>query len=106
MEESLAASQAATRLVQGISREIVNPIVVVLFAFALVVFLWGVRRYIAHADDPEERAQGAQHILWGIIGMGLMVMSFAIARIVANTFGVAQDAQTKEDIENVLGPGR
>jgi Type IV secretion system pilin len=101
MIETLAASATATKLVGKISEVIVNPLVVIMFTFALVLFLWGVRAYITGADNPEARAKGAQHILWGVIGMALMFMSFTIVRIVLDTFGL-QDSETKKDIDNVL----
>ncbi|MFA6050617.1 MAG: hypothetical protein WC761_05465 [Candidatus Paceibacterota bacterium] len=102
MEGSLAATApAAQKLIENINGLIVNPLIAVMFTFALVAFLWGVRGYIAGADNPEKRAQGAQHMLWGIIGMAIMVMAFTIVRIVIQTFGV--DAETKEEVEAVIG---
>lgn len=102
MEGSLAATApAAQKLIENINGLIVNPLIAVMFTFALVAFLWGVRGYIAGADNPEKRAQGAQHMLWGIIGMAIMVMAFTIVRIVIQTFGV--DAETKKEVEAVIG---
>jgi hypothetical protein len=104
MNENIAASAVADRLIQNISGVIVNPLIVLMFTFALVAFLWGVRAYISGADNPEVRAKGAHGILWGIIGMALMFMSFTIVKISINTFGVGQDAKTQEDIKKVLRP--
>ena len=93
MKESLAAvAPAAEKLIQGISGLIVNPLIVVMFAVALIMFLWGVRGYIANADNPEARALGAQHILWGIVGMAIMVMAFTIISTILNTFGLREKA--------------
>lgn len=100
--DQLGASAVADKLIQNISGVIVNPLIVLMFTFALVIFLWGVRAYITSADNPEARALGAQHILWGIIGMALMFMSFAIVKIVLGTFGVGQDPVTQQDIGKVL----
>lgn len=102
MSQNLAASAVAEKLIQNISGVIVNPLIVLMFSVALVVFLWGVREYIAGADNPEVRSKGAQHIMWGIIGMGIMVMSFSIIRIVLGTFGLGQDTKTATEINKVL----
>ncbi len=104
MNENIAASAVADRLIQNISGVIVNPLIVLMFTFALVAFLWGVRAYISGADNPEVRAKGANGILWGIIGMALMFMAFTIVKISINTFGLGQDAKTQEDIKKVLRP--
>lgn len=101
----LAASAVAERLIRNISGVIVNPLIILMFTFALVAFLWGVRAYITGADNPEVRAKGANGILWGIIGMALMFMAFAIIRITLNTFGLqsgTEGAKTREDINKVL----
>lgn len=96
-----AATSPATTLLLKINSAIVNPLIILMFAFALVGFVWGVFGYISKADDGEARAKGAQHMLWGIIGMALMVMAFSIIKIMLNTFGL-QDSDTKTQIEKVL----
>lgn len=96
-----ASVSPATTLLLKINSAIVNPLIILMFAFALVGFVWGVRGYITKADDSEVRAKGAQHMLWGIIGMALMIMAFSIIRIMLNTFGL-QDSDTKTQIEKVL----
>ncbi|MEI6478782.1 MAG: hypothetical protein WCO18_00670, partial [bacterium] len=74
---------------------IVNPIIILMFSFALVGFLWGVMGYINHADDLEARAKGTQHMLWGLVGMTIMISTFAIMRLVLRTFGLnSGDTQT------------
>lgn len=68
---------------------IVNPLITLMFAVALVYFLFGVFQFVQNADSEDAREQGKQHILWGIIGMFIMVAVFGIMRIVLNTFGIA-----------------
>lgn len=65
---------------------IVNPLIQLLFAAALVMFLWGVFGYIRNADNPEGRQTGGRHILWGLIGMAIMVGVYGIIRILIKTF--------------------
>jgi len=98
----LIAATAATTLLQRINTLIVNPIIILLFSIALVVFIWGVVLYIKDADNTEAREKGAKHIFWGIVGMAIMVMAFSIIKIVANTVGADGDPQTREDIDSVL----
>lgn len=64
---------------------IVNPIIRLLFAVAIVVFLWGIFQYIRGAGNEEARATGRRHIIWGLIGLFVMVSVFAIIRIVMST---------------------
>jgi len=67
---------------------IVNPLIRLSFAVALVVFLWGVFGYIKNADSPEDRKKGTQHIIWGLVGLFIMTSVFTILEIGLNTFGI------------------
>ena len=75
-----------TGLISKIVELIVNPLIQLLFAVALVYFLWGVYQYVAGASSPEKRETGAKHILWGLVGLAIMISVFAIIQISSNTF--------------------
>lgn len=64
---------------------IINPLIRLMFAVALVSFLWGVAKYIQNADDPAERQKGRMGILYGIIGLVIMVSVYSIMAIAKNT---------------------
>lgn len=74
-------------LVGRITDLIVNPLIALLFAVALAYFLWGVGKFILNADNPGERKTGINHIIYGLIGMAIMVSVFGILQIFGNTFG-------------------
>lgn len=68
--------------------EIVNPIITLLFAVALVVFLWGVFQYIRNSDSSDDRKTGTKHIIWGLVGLVIMVSAYTIIWIALDTFGL------------------
>lgn len=100
MDNLAAAGDGAHQIITKITGLIVNPLIVVMFTFALVGFLWGVRTYITNSDDSEARQKGSGHILWGIIGMFLMIAAFTIVRIVLNTFGLSEKAP---EVNRIIG---
>jgi hypothetical protein len=67
---------------------IVNPIIQVAFAVAVVIFVYGVFEFVRGADAPETRTQGQQHMLWGLVGLTIMVAVFTIMKILMNTLGI------------------
>lgn len=71
-----------------IVRYIVNPAIELLMVVAVVVFIWGVAQLILGGDDADKRANGQRHILFGVIGLFIMIGVFGIVRLVANTIGV------------------
>ncbi len=79
------ASSNVTGLLNKISEVIINPIIFLLFAAGFVVFIWGLVQFVARLDNEEARATGGKHMLWGIIGMVIMVGVVGIVNIIQNT---------------------
>ncbi len=73
--------QALNKLVEII----VNPIIKLAFAVALIIFLWGVVEFIKNADSDDGRKKGKLHMLWGVIGMAIMFGVNGIIGIVQGT---------------------
>ena len=82
-------NSAVTGVVSKIVSAVVMPVITVVFALAILLFVWGAAGLILKKDNPDKRAEIQQHILWGVIGMFIMVASYGIIRFVAATIGVA-----------------
>jgi len=78
----------AQQFVADFNEVILFPIITLLIAVALLVFMWGCFQYIANAANPTARAEGQKAMLWGIIGLFIMLTAYAILSIAANTFGL------------------
>lgn len=76
-------------LITKIKREIVDPLISFLFVFGLVIFLYGVWEMIRGGESNEARAQGKQHIIWGIIGMFIMISFWGISNLICGTIGAS-----------------
>lgn len=75
-------------LLNKINEVVLNPIIYLMFAVALVYFLWGIFQMISGAASDEARSKGRQNIMWGIIGMLIMVCVYGILAVVTGTFGI------------------
>ncbi len=88
----IAHASPATDVAQGflvrLNEVIIYPLITLMMAIALVVFLWGAFEFIQGAAEPAKREVGRRHLLWGIIGMLIMVSALAILNIATGTFGV------------------
>lgn len=58
--------------------EILNPFIALMFALASAVFIWGIIGFIAGAENEEKRTKGKKHIVWGIVGMFIMIAAWGI----------------------------
>lgn len=83
-----AASDVARGFLATLNEVIVYPLITLMMTIALVVFLWGSFEFIANAGNPGKRDEGRRHIMWGIVGMLIMVSAYAILSISAGTFGI------------------
>ena len=86
-------SPVAASIVTRIINAIVIPLVQGLFVLAGLVFIWGVFKLITHADDSAKRKEGQTHILWGVIGMFIMISAYGIIRLIGSTVGVENPFQ-------------
>ena len=79
---------SVNELVSRINEFVINPLIGLLFVLALLYFFYGLAQFVLHAGEDEGRDTGKQHMLWGIIGMFIMLSVFEILGVLANTFGV------------------
>jgi uncharacterized membrane protein YidH (DUF202 family) len=68
---------------------IINPLILFLFALAVVYFLYGVLEFIMNQDNEEAKTKGKSHMLWGIIGITIMVGVWTILGIILSTLGIS-----------------
>jgi ABC-type thiamin/hydroxymethylpyrimidine transport system permease subunit len=67
---------------------ILNPVVALLFSVAFIVFLWGIFQMVRAAGGSGEGLDdGKRHLLWGVVGMFIMVSAYAIVRVAGQTVG-------------------
>ncbi len=70
-------------------RSIFNTIVPLLMVVAMSAFLWGIVKYIMAAGDEEKRKDAKGIIIYGILGMFVLVAFWGIILIVTSTFGIS-----------------
>jgi uncharacterized membrane protein YidH (DUF202 family) len=75
-------------LISNFNSQIIAPLILLLFALSLVMFFWGVADFIRGSDNEEARKTGRNHMIWGIIGIFIMVSAWGIILMVTNTFGM------------------
>ena len=64
----------------------IRPAIIFLFLLATTVFIWGLIEFIANAESEEARTRGKRNIVYGIIGMTIMLATGAILVLLDNFF--------------------
>ena len=65
-----------------------EAVIPLIFAFALVMFIWGVVQYVINTDDEAKKAKGRQFMIWGIIALVVMTSIWGLVQIFGNTFKI------------------
>ncbi len=75
-------------LINKIGENILNPLIYLMFGVASLTFAWGVYMFLAHLDSEEERKKGGWAMLWGVLGMAIMLGAKGIVAVIKGTIGV------------------
>lgn len=102
MFETIAYAKSFDQIVFDINRTILNPLIQFAFIIAFVVFIWGVFQFIRNANSPEGRKKGQDHMIWGIVGLVIMIGVYGIINIITRTFGI--NASFTNDEQKITPP--
>ena len=58
---------------------------VVLFAAGFFMFLFGLTKFMLNLSRGAKSDEGKKHMLWGTIGMTIMVSGYGIVALIDNT---------------------
>lgn len=61
-------------------------LVVIVVGLAVVLFFWGLVKFLSKAGDEEARAKGKQLMIWGIIAIFIMLSFWGIIIMLQNVF--------------------
>jgi len=67
--------------------EILNTIIPILIVLGVVYFVWGVITYMI-SEDEEQKTKGRNKIIYGIIGLVVIVGMWGLVKIITSTFGL------------------
>ncbi|MFA6177610.1 MAG: hypothetical protein WC694_01815 [Candidatus Paceibacterota bacterium] len=82
------ASSGLNDFIGKIDNMIINPLIELLFALAIVYFLYGVFQFLSNQEEADKKTAGRNHMIWGIIGITIMMGVWTILSIVLNTLGI------------------
>ena len=70
----------------GLANTVVVPLI---FALAFAVFIWGIVDYFfLNYSNETKREEGKQFILWGIVGMVVLLSVWGLVAILLSTLGL------------------
>ena len=67
-------------------------------------FLWGMLEFILNQQSEEAKTTGKSHMVWGVVGIAIMLGVWTILNIVLNTLNIPKSEIDPEAGEVHLGP--
>lgn len=71
-------------------KSILDIIIPIVLTIAVIYFFWGVGKYMLSTGDAEKQEEARGIMIYGIIGLFVMVSVWGLVQVLANTFGVQQ----------------
>jgi uncharacterized membrane protein YidH (DUF202 family) len=68
---------------------IISFLIPLLLALAVLVFFWGLVKYIMNASDEAAKESGKTLMIWGMIALFVMVAFWGIIGYVQSSFGIS-----------------
>jgi len=78
---------------------IISTLIPIVFAIILLVFFWGLARYVLAAGDEEQKVQGRKLMVGGVIALFVAASVWGIVIFVQNIVGINSNPQ------NIGAPG-
>ena len=91
----IAINTARAATIEGIIskvKDVLLKVVSLLIIVGTVVFMWGIIRYISAGDDETKVEEGRNLIIFGLIGLAVMVSVWGLVKIIADTFGIGGES--------------
>lgn len=67
---------------------IVDPLLLVIFAAGFFMFMWGLLQFMVSVNAGEDTSDGKRHMIYGTLGMFIMVSVYGIISLLDSTFGL------------------
>ena len=67
---------------------IIDPTIKIIFAAGFFLFIWGFIEFFWKLGQGNDQNQGKMHMVWGVVGMLIMVSVKGIINLILDTFGI------------------
>ena len=71
---------------------LVTTLIPIVMGLAVLVFFWGLVKYISSTSDESSKLDGKNLMIWGIVALFIMVAIWGIVNFLAEAVGVTPSA--------------
>ncbi len=89
------APHTLTDLIQTVTYYL-NLLIPFLIGLGIFFIIFGVLRYITEAGNEEKRIEARQFVLWGVVGVFIMLSIWGLVNILLGSFGITRQLQSTD----------
>lgn len=78
---------SADQVLSNIVSEIFSPLYQLVAGITILYFLYGAAKYVIDLNNPEKQTFGKSHLLWGTIGLFVVLSVGGILSMIDGLFG-------------------
>jgi len=95
-----ATGNAMGRIVEYI----IDPVLLVVFAAGFLFFVYGLVEFLWKLNEGGDNSEGKRHMVYGLVGMLIMISVYGILGLIDNTFGLDFSNPDASRINSVTVP--
>ena len=73
---------------ENLALDILKGVADMLIALAIMLFFWGLVKFIAHASDSKEHEEGKRFIVWGLVSLLVVFSLWALVGLILSGLGI------------------
>jgi hypothetical protein len=70
------------------ANDLINRLIPFIIALTVLIFLWGVFKFVIAGADGDARKEAQGYMIWGIIALFVMVSVWGLVNILVRTFNL------------------
>ena len=78
--------------------DFINRLVPFVISLTVLVFLWGIFKYLTAQGDSDSRKEALGYITWGVVSLFVMVSVWGLVNILVSSFGLNNMMPTLPDV--------
>src|SRR3989344_3197291 len=105
LAQAIAGAAGLLDTINVVNR-MLSAVVPLLITVALIVFIWGLIKYLTKMGDEGERQAAMQLMLWGVIAIFVMSSIWGLVALLQNTFSVQRNEAIVPRAPDISNYGR
>ena len=84
----IMSAQTIGIVMQNLTSSILRPLIGILLTVALVVFFWGMVKYISSLSSEKDKVDGKNMMIWGVVTLFVMVSVWGLVNLIKGTLNL------------------